>query len=87
MSGGGCDDETVENMAIRERRKTLYAVLWVNALMFAGGLIIALNSFWPGIIVGSIVTAVFLHTAYGVLRDAVRAWRHEPGLEGESGKN
>ena len=38
MSSGCCDDETANNLAAGERRKTLYAVLWINALMFAGEL-------------------------------------------------
>ena len=214
MSSGCCDDETANNLAAGERRKTLYAVLWINALMFAGeltagilvdskaliadsadnlgdtlvyvislfvvarslrwragaafakgliqlafgigivasivaslmgepqpigpammavagaalignlicfallmkhrgedvnmrsvwlcsrndvignlgvivagGLVIALDSFWPDIVVASAVAAVFLHTAYQVLRDAAGAWRHEPRLEGRSGEN
>ena len=214
MSSGCCDDETANNLAAGERRKTLYAVLWINALMFAGeltagvlvdskaliadsadnlgdtlvygislfvvarsqrwragaafakgliqlafgigivasivasllgkpqpigpammavagaalignlicfillmkhrgedvnmrsvwlcsrndvlgnlgvivagGLVIALDSFWPDIVVACAVAAVFLYTAYQVLRDAVGAWRHEPRLEGSSGEN
>tara|TARA_R110002110_G_scaffold408762_1_gene630589 strand:- start:955 stop:1602 length:648 start_codon:yes stop_codon:yes gene_type:complete len=62
-------------------------VLGNLGVIVAGGLVIALDSFWPDIVVASAVAAVFLHTAYQVLRDAAGAWRHEPRLEGRSGEN
>ena len=34
MSGGCCDVDTVDQLANGERRKTLYAVLAINLLMF-----------------------------------------------------
>lgn len=45
-------------------------------VIISGALVIALDSFWPDIIVASFVALVFLHTAYEVLRDAGRSWRH-----------
>lgn len=45
-------------------------------VIISGALVIALDSFWPDIIVASVVALVFLHTAYEVLRDAGRSWRH-----------
>ena len=44
-------------------------------VIIAGGLVLLLDSFWPDIIVASLVAVVFLHTAYEVLRDAMRSWR------------
>ena len=44
-------------------------------VIVSGGLVILLDSFWPDIIVASLVGVVFLHTAYEVLRDASRSWR------------
>ncbi|MEP3856610.1 MAG: cation transporter [Porticoccus sp.] len=44
-------------------------------VIISGGLVMLLDSFWPDIIVASLVAVVFLHTAYEVLRDAVRSWR------------
>lgn len=43
----------------------------------SGALVIALDSFWPDIIIASVVAAIFLQTAYSVLRDAIKAWRSE----------
>ncbi len=45
-------------------------------VIISGALVIAFDSFWPDIIVASVVAIVFLHTAYEVLRDAGRSWRH-----------
>ena len=45
-------------------------------VILSGGLVVAFDSFWPDILVASVVAAVFLHTACTVLRDAGRAWRH-----------
>ncbi|MEX0617525.1 MAG: cation transporter [Pseudohongiellaceae bacterium] len=47
-------------------------------VILSGGLVMLLDSFWPDIVVASLVAAVFLHTAYDVLRDALRAWRQQP---------
>jgi Co/Zn/Cd efflux system component len=44
-------------------------------VIISGGLVMLLDSFWPDIIVASVVALVFLHTAYQVIRDAVRAWQ------------
>ena len=44
-------------------------------VIVSGVLVMLLDSFWPDIIVASLVALVFLHTAYEVLRDAGRAWR------------
>lgn len=47
-------------------------------VIVSGGLVIMFDSFWPDIVVASLVAAVFLHTAYDVLRDALRAWKQQP---------
>lgn len=46
-----------------------------TGVILSGALVMWLDSFWPDIAVASIVAAVFLHTAWSVLRDAIRAWR------------
>jgi len=51
----------------------------------SGALVIALGSFWPDVLVASVVAAVFLHTAYRVLRDAGVAWRTVPAAAGSRG--
>lgn len=48
----------------------------------SGALVIALGSFWPDVLVASAVAAVFLHTAYGVIRDSFAAWRGVPIASG-----
>ena len=47
-------------------------------VIISGALVIWLDSYWPDLIVASLVVVVFLHTAYEVLRDAGRSWRNEP---------
>ena len=47
-------------------------------VIISGALVIWLDSYWPDLIVASLVAVVFLHTAYEVLRDAGRSWRNEP---------
>ena len=47
-------------------------------VVISGALVIWLDSFWPDVIVASVVAVIFLHTAYGVLRDAGRSWSGEP---------
>lgn len=50
-----------------------------NVGVIAGGaLVMLLESRWPDVAVASLVAAVFLHTSFVVLRDAMRAWRQEP---------
>jgi Co/Zn/Cd efflux system component len=44
----------------------------------SGGLVLALDSFWPDVVVASAVAAVFLQTAYRVIRDSFSAWRSVP---------
>lgn len=43
----------------------------------AGALVMMLDSYWPDIVVAGIVAAVFLYTAYDVLRDSIGAWRQQ----------
>jgi Co/Zn/Cd efflux system component len=45
------------------------------AVIVSGALVMLLGSYWPDIAVAALVAAVFLHTAYVVLRDATRAWQ------------
>jgi len=53
-------------------------VIGNTGVIISGILVIWLDSYWPDLIVASIVAVVFLHTAYEVLRDAGRSWRGEP---------
>lgn len=46
-------------------------------VIVSGALVIALDSFWPDIIVASIVAAIFLQTAGRVWLDALHSWRGE----------
>jgi Co/Zn/Cd efflux system component len=45
------------------------------AVIASGALVALLGSHWPDLAVASLVAAVFLHTAYVVLRDSAHAWR------------
>lgn len=45
------------------------------AVILSGALVMWLDSYWPDIVVASIVALVFLHTSYEVLRDAARDWQ------------
>ncbi|KJS05305.1 MAG: hypothetical protein VR73_12405 [Gammaproteobacteria bacterium BRH_c0] len=47
-------------------------------VILSGGLVIVLDSYWPDIIIASLVAAIFLHTAQDVLRDAWRTWKQQP---------
>jgi len=49
-----------------------------TGVIISGVLVIWLDSYWPDLIVASIVAVVFLHTAYEVLRSAGQSWRGEP---------
>ncbi len=44
-------------------------------VIISGALVIWLDSYWPDLIVASIVAIVFLHTAYEVFRSAGQSWR------------
>jgi len=46
-------------------------------VIIAGALVITLNSYWPDIIVATLVAAVFLHTAWSVLRESLSTWRQQ----------
>jgi cation diffusion facilitator family transporter len=45
------------------------------AVLFAAGAGFLLVSRWPDILVGSLIAALFLHSAVGVLRRSLQAWR------------
>ncbi len=49
-------------------------------VIVAGVLVVWLNSHWPDTVVASLIAAVFLHTAFVVLRDATLAWRTTTGV-------
>ncbi len=53
------------------------------AVIGSGALVALLGASWPDLIVASFMAAVFLHTSYVVLRDALQAWRH-PDAPGEA---
>lgn len=48
-------------------------------VLVAAGLVAALNSAWPDIIVGSIIAALFLHSAVKVIRNATPSLRTSAG--------
>jgi Co/Zn/Cd efflux system component len=45
-----------------------------TAVIVSGAAVLLTGSFWPDLIVAALLAAVFLHTSYEVLRDAIRAW-------------
>jgi Co/Zn/Cd efflux system component len=45
------------------------------AVIVSGAAVWLTGSFWPDLVVATLLAAVFLHTSYEVLRDASRAWR------------
>lgn len=47
------------------------------AVIGSGALVVFLDAAWPDLVIASLMAAVFLQTAYSVLRDALRAWRQE----------
>ena len=48
-----------------------------SGVIVSGGLVIMLDSWWPDILIASVVAAIFLHTAIDVLRDAWRNWQQD----------
>jgi len=45
------------------------------AVLMAAGASLLLVSRWPDIVVGSLIASLFLHSAIGVLRRSLKAWR------------
>ena len=43
-------------------------------VVLAAGLVAAFGSFWPDVIIGMLIAALFIRTSLGVFRDAIRAW-------------
>ncbi|MDX1570419.1 MAG: cation diffusion facilitator family transporter [Xanthomonadales bacterium] len=60
-------------------------VLANAGVIVAGGLVAWFGSPWPDLVVASLIAAIFLQTAYGVIRDALAAWR-EGGRAADQGR-
>ncbi len=46
-----------------------------SSVIIAAGLVAFTNTLWPDIIVGLAIAALFLHSAWQVIRDALEEWR------------
>ncbi|MBZ0335001.1 hypothetical protein MARI_31370 [Marinobacter sp. JH2] len=46
-----------------------------TSVIIAAGLVALTNTLWPDIIVGLAIAALFLHSAWQVMREAVQEWR------------
>lgn len=53
-------------------------------VLIAAGLVAMSGSAWPDIVVGGIIAAMFLRSAWRVLTEAVRAWRAARPIAGEA---
>ena len=56
-------------------------------VLLAAGITFWVVSRWPDIIVGCVIAALFLHSAYGVLHDAIVALRQPHRLQGPAHLN
>ena len=46
-------------------------------VLIAAGLVSVTNTFWPDVVVASILAALFIWTGIGVMRESLSAWRSE----------
>ena len=46
-----------------------------SSVIIAAGLVALTNTLWPGIIVGLAIAALFLHSAWQVIREGMEEWR------------
>lgn len=46
-------------------------------VIVAAGLVALLGTFWPDVIIGALIAALFIRTSFGIFRDGLGAWRGE----------
>lgn len=55
-----------------------------SSVIVAAGLVAVTGSLWPDIIVGLAIAALFLHSAWQVIREALAEWRANPAPRAEA---